>query len=90
MHKGQSKDAVVVLDRYTMNQVARYPGVEAAAADLEVKAPSIRRAIHGRIAVYDCYWVYEQDLPSWMPKVTCHKRVNGLKGSEKLRKLLNQ
>ena len=90
MHKGQSKDAVVVINRFTMREVARYPGVEAAAADLELKAMSIRRAIHGHIAVYDCYWVYAQELPDWMPHYTCRKRVNGLRGSEKLRKLLNE
>lgn len=90
MHKGQSKDAVVVIDRLTMREVARYQGVEAAAADLELKSMTIRRAIHGHIAVYDCYWVYANDLSDWMPKITCWKRLKGLKGSEKLRKLLNR
>ena len=90
MQKGESKDAVVILNRYTLEKVARYPGAVAAAEDLGLKVQSIRRAICGHVCVYDCYWVYEKELPSWMPRKMCFKRVNGNKSSEKLRRLLGQ
>ena len=88
MYKGQSKDGVVVLERFTMKEIARYGSVMEAAADLDLKAASIRRAINGHVCAFDCYWVYASELDSWMPKKTWFRRVNGNKTSPRLRELI--
>lgn len=87
MRKGEN--AVVIINRLTMEQVDRFDTVSMAAKSLGVKAMSIYRSLCGRIPVYDCYWVYEKNLPYWIPKHTCFKRLKGIKVPEKLQVLLD-
>ena len=86
----QGKDTVVVLERFTLEEVVRYPSTTIAERELGIKAATIRRAIHGHLPVYDCYWVYEKELPTWTPRKTYFVRVNGNKVSPKLSELIKQ
>ena len=90
MKTGEGKDRVVILDRYTLKEVARFDSTPIASKELGIKATTIRRAIASHCAAYDCYWVYERELPNWTPKRVCFIRANGVKQSPKLQELLNQ
>ena len=90
MKTGEGKDRVVVLDRYTMKEVARFDSTQIASRELDIKATTIRRAIASHSAAYECYWVYEKELPNWTPKKVYFARVHGIKQSPKLQELLNK
>ena len=88
MKKGTGKDRVVVLDRYTMKEVTRFENVLAAVSELDVSLSSIYVAICKKAALYDCYWVYERDLPAFVPRKEHFKRVKGVRIPEKLKNLI--
>ncbi len=88
MKKGLGKGAVVILDRWTKKEIARYPCVTKAAEDLGVKLNSIYVALSQRQVAYDCYWVYAKDLPNWQPSPKSHVKTRGVKCPEKLKILI--
>ena len=90
MKKGLGKDAVVILDRWTKREIARYPCVTKAAEDLGIRPNSIYVAISQRQVAYECYWVYAKDLPNWQPSLKRHVKTRGIKCPEKLKVLLEK
>ena len=84
MKKGKS---VVVLDRYSKKELARYASVNEAAGGLNISPSSIYSAICMRIAIYDCYFVYERDLQEFNPRPRVFRRVRNVKVSEKVEAL---
>ena len=90
MKKGSSKDAVVILDRWTKREIAKYPCVVKAAEDLGIRPSSIYRAISQRCVAYECYWVYAEDLPNWQPSPKRYAKVRGTKCPDKLKVLLEK
>lgn len=87
MRKGSGKDAVVVLDGYSMREIVRYPSVVRASEDLNIKPDTIRSALCHRTLVYECYFVYLRSLEGWKPAQRSWRRIRGNKESEKLNKL---
>ena len=85
--KGRS---IIVLDRYTLIQIARFSSVKEAARELEIPENSIYMSIWQKTAVYDSYFVYEKDSTTWRPTATVYRRVNGIKVSRRLEELRNQ
>lgn len=81
---------IVVIDRYTRAVIARYPSVKEAAEDLSVPAASIYDSLASRIACYEAYFVYEEEMGRWHPHVGAWMRVNGLKVSRRLEELRRQ
>ena len=81
--------AIVILDRYTMVQIARYPSVREASQDLSIPQNSIYASLWGGIPVYESYFVYEDEMNRWMPSWKVFFRVRGLKVSERLEELRN-
>ena len=88
MKKGSGKDAVVILDRWTKREIARYPCVIKAAEDLGISSNSIYVAINQRQVAYECYWVYAKDLPDWQPVSKRHVKTRGTKCPDKLKILI--
>lgn len=88
--KKLDRHEVAVLDRYTMQEIGRFPSVRSAARELGLKANSVYVAISTRKPLYDCYWLYVMGLPEWMPAKTCYRRVNGIRVPEKLLSLINK
>lgn len=88
MKKGSGKDAVVILDRWTKKEIARYPCVTKAAEDLGIRPNSIYVALSQRQVTYECYWVYAKDLPDWQPSPKRHVKTRGTKCLEKLKILI--
>ena len=88
MKKGTGKDVIVAIDRYTMQEVGRWPTVNEAARLLDICSNTIYVALAKRRPVYECYWVYARDLiTTWRPAHACFNRVRGTKVSEKLEAL---
>ena len=90
MRKGYGKDIVVVLDRFSMEEKARFSSVAEAAEKLEIPVVSIYVALSQRVSSYGCYFVYSRNLTSFQPKPCCWKRVRGIRSSNELRKLLEE
>ena len=90
MTKGTGKDTIVILDMWTMTDVARYPSAVQAAEDLDVNINSIRASVRSRKPAYGCYWVYAKSLNPFTPATTCWRKVRGIRHSEKLDKLINK
>ena len=85
MKKGSGKDAVVILDRWTKREIARYPCVTKAAEDLGIRLNSIYVALSQRQVAYECYWVYAKDLSDWQPSLKRYVKTRGTKCPEKLK-----
>ena len=85
MKKGSGKDAVVILDRWTKREIARYPCVTKAAEDLGIKLSSIYVALSYKQVAYECYWVYAKDLPDWQPSSKKQVKTRGTKCPDKLK-----
>lgn len=81
---------IIILDRYTMVQIARYPSVKVAAKDLKIPASSIYQSICFRVPVYESYFIYEDEFLKWSPSEQMFRKVRGLKISQKLEELRNQ
>ena len=90
MKKDSGKDAVIILDRWTKKEIARYPCVTKAAEDLGIRLNSIYVALSQRQVAYECYWVYAKDLPDWQPSLKRYARVRGNKCIDKLKVLLEE
>lgn len=88
MKKNSGKDAVVILDRWTKREIARYPCVAKAAEDLGIRPSSIYRAISQRCVAYECYWVYAEDLPNWQPTPKRYAKIRGTKCPDKLKVII--
>ena len=89
MIKGSCKDAVVVLDSYTLHLLGEFPSVNIAAEELKLKANSIRHSICFSTPAYNCYWVYKKVYPTWSPAKQCHRK-NRFSTTEELEKLRTQ
>lgn len=50
---------IVVIDRYTMAEIVRYPSVRDAAADLAIREGTIYQSLCGRSVSHEAYFVYE-------------------------------
>ena len=85
MKKDSGKYAVVILDRWTKREIARYQCVVKAAEDLGIRPSSIYRAISQRGVAYECYWVYAKDLPNWQPSLKRYAKIRGTKCPDKLK-----
>lgn len=83
-------DPLVILDRFTMKEVARFATIKEAAVTLDLNVSSIRHAVTLRTPIYQCYWVYASALDTFMPKETAHIRVHGVKVSPKLQQLIDK
>ena len=81
---------IIILDRYTMVQIARYPSVKVAAKDLKIPANSIYQSICFRVSTYESYFIYEDEFLKWSPSEQVFRKVRGLKISQKLEELRNQ
>lgn len=88
MKKGSGKDIIVAIDRYTLQEVGRWPTVNEAARLLDLRSNTIHVAIAKRRPVYECYWVYYGDLiTTWRPAHAVFNKVRGVKTSPKLEAL---
>jgi hypothetical protein len=83
-------DPLVILDRFTMKEVARFATIKEAAVTLELNVSSIRHAVCLRIPVYQCYWVFASELSVFVPRPSAHIRVHGVKISPKLQLLIDK
>lgn len=81
---------IIILDRYTMVQIARYPSVKVAAKDLKIPANSIYQSICFRVPTYESYFIYEDEFFKWTPSEQMFRKVRGLKISQKLEELRKQ
>ncbi len=88
MRKGYGKDIIVVLDRFPMEEKARFSSVTEAAKELKIPVGSIYVALSQHVSTYGCYFVYSRNLTSFQPKPCCWKRVRRIGSSNELRKLL--
>lgn len=84
MKKGKS---VVVLDRYSKKELARYASVNEASEALDIPTGSIYSSICMRISNYECFFVYERDLQDFKPRPRVFRRVRNVKVSEKVEAL---
>ena len=80
---------IIIIDRYTMVQIARYPSVKEAAKDLEIPANSIYQSLCFRVPIYESYFIYEDEFLKWTPSEQVFRKVRGLKISQKLEELRN-
>ena len=78
---------IVIIDRYTRAVIARYPSVKEAARDLAIPSNTIYQCLCARVASYDSYCIYENEIGRWSPAEMTYMRVNGLKVSERLEEL---
>lgn len=83
-------DPIVILDRFTMKEVARYATIREAAKTLDLNVSSIRHAVYLRIPIYQCYWVFASELSVFVPRPSAHIRVHGVKISPKLQLLIDK
>lgn len=81
---------IIILDRYMLTQIARYPSIRLASEDLGIPMSSIYTSICQRTAVYDSYFIYEREFKNWQPAEHAWRRVNGTQSSEKLEELRKQ
>ncbi len=81
---------IIILDRYTMVQIARYPSVKEAARDLEISKNSIYQSLCFRVPSYESYFIYEHEFSKWFPAERIFIKVRGLKVSKKLEELRKQ
>lgn len=81
---------IIIIDRYTMVQIAKYPSVKEAAMDLNIPSGTIYVCLIQRVPSYDCYWIYENEFSKWYPSEGVFRRVRGLKVSKKLEELRKQ
>lgn len=86
MRKGSGRP-IVVLDKYTRKEIARYPTIQEGAKDLELKENSVRVALSLRTPIFDCYFVYQEKLEDWEPRKRCWSCVRGNKESQKINEL---
>ena len=89
MKKGSGKDKLVVIDSYTMEELARFSTVKDAAEKLGVNANSVYVGIHTKKPVYECYWVYAKNMKNWKPAPLCHRKTKGTKVPPELQKLID-
>lgn len=78
---------IVIIDRYTWAEIARYPSVKAAAKDLAIPFNTIYQCLFSKVPSYDAYFIYEDEFDHWVPVRTAFKRVRGLKISTRLEEL---
>lgn len=78
---------IIIIDRYTMKQIARYPSVREASDDLSISTNTIYQSLCCRVPVYESYFVYADEYGKWRPAERMFMRVRGLKRSEKLEEL---
>ena len=81
---------IIIIDRYTMVQIAKYPSVKEAAKDLEIPSSSIYQSLCFRIPVYESYFIYDEEYNKWFPAERAYRKVRGLKISKKLEELRKQ
>lgn len=81
---------IIIIDRYTMVQIARYPSVKEAARDLEIPVNTIYQSLCFRVPSYESYFVYENEFCKWRPSERAFMKVRGLKVSKKLEDLRKQ
>lgn len=86
MRKGCGRP-VVVLDKYTRKEIARYDTIQQAATDLGIPEQSVRVALSLKTATRECYFVYEEKLDSWEPAKRWWRRVRGIKESPRVMEL---
>ena len=85
-----TNDPIVIIDRYTMKEVARFATIKQAVTELELNEGSIRHAVSLGTPIYQCYWVYLSAMPNFKPAYTRHIRVHGVKTSPKLQALIDK
>ena len=90
MVRGSGKDEIIVIDRWTMKELARYSSATEASMELGVRINSIYVSIHHRKPAYECYFVYKSELKNWKPAPECFKRRKGTKTTDKLEALRMQ
>ena len=78
---------IVIIDRYTWAEIARYPSVKEAAADLAIPFNTIYQCLCCRVPSYDAYFIYEHEFARWSPTKASRMKVNGLKVSARLEEL---
>lgn len=88
MKKGSSKDVVVLLDSYTMEEKARFYSATEAAEKLKLSVNTIYGALSRNMPVYDCYFVYSRNLKNFHPEHRGWRRVRGIKSSDELKRIL--
>lgn len=89
MKKGYSKDVVVLLDGYSLEEKARFSSATEAAEKLKIPLRTIYASLSRNILVYECYFVYSRNLKNFRPKHQGWRRVRGIKSSDELKRILN-
>lgn len=81
---------IIILDRYTMVQIAKYPSVKEAAKELDIPANTIYHCLCFRVPSFESYFIYEHEFSKWFPAERQFRRVRGLKVSKRLEELRKQ
>lgn len=81
---------IIILDRYTMALIAKYPSVKEAAKELDIPANTIYQCLCFRVPSYESYFIYEDEYNKWFPAERKFRKVRGLKVSKKLEELRKQ